>query len=281
MVSVMLARKWEALAVAFSAQWDFFTPEPVLYHARATGFELFGAGHVLSLALSLAVVALSLGLYLSAPAPIDDGTSLHRRRILLVMAGIPVILLTLKCSLYVALGLFEPLFWPLHTCNLCGLFALGYALAPDTSLGRRLADLLFCWGPIGCLGALLFPGWSWYCPAMTLASLCGFVEHALVLACTLCMTFGGDYAPSPRRVWFVLVVTIACGTLFRLANPRLGTNFFFVTNPAAVGGPFPWLVRTFGDPGFLMPYLLLALAFWAMTYGLYRLVPRLHKQQNG
>ena len=256
-----------------STQWGLLTPEPVLYHMRAPGFELFGPGHLISLTLSLALIAITLTCYLRQPTPapsnLGSGT---RRRILVAAAVIPVALVAAKCATYLALGMFEPLFWPLHICNLSELLALGCALAPAGHLRTRLGDLLFCWGSVGCLGALLFPGWSWYCPAQTLASLCGFVEHALVLACLVCMLAEGDYQPDPCRVWFVLAVTVTCAAIARVANPLLGTNFFFVTNPAGAGGPFPWLVATFGNPGFLVAYLLLALALWGLAYAVLRLV---------
>lgn len=257
--------------MAASAQWGFLTPEPVLYHMRAPGFELFGPGHLLSLTLSLALIAITLTCYLRQPTHSSQG-SITRHRILVTAAAIPVAIVAAKCATYLALGMFEPLFWPLHICNLSEFIALGCALAPAGRLRTRLGDLLFCWGSIGCLGALIFPGWSWYCPALTLASLCGFVEHALVLACLLCLPVEGDYQPEPRRVWFVLAVTVTCAAIARAANPLLGTNFFFVTNPAGAGGPFPWLVATFGDPGFLPAYLLCALALWGLAYVVFRLV---------
>ena len=262
-----------------SAAYGFFTPEPVLYHGHATGFALFGAGHVASLALSAALVATLVARYLRLPQAACD-PSPARRHQLLAMSGTAVAVLVAKDLWYVALGMFEPLFWPLHVCNLCELVALGHALSPTSRLGGRLADLLFCWGIPGCLAALLLPGWAYYCPAWSLASACGFVEHALVLSCALCVLSGGDYAPSPRRFWFPLATSIACGALFRAVNPLLGTNFFFVTNPTAAGGPGPWLLATLGDPGFLVGYLLLVAAVWAVAYGIWHAMARRHLREE-
>ncbi len=252
-------------------QMGFLTPEPVLYHGHATGFALFGAGHLVSLAMSAALAAVLITCYLHLPTD-AQGPSPARRHQLLAMSGTACAILLAKDLWYLALGLFEPLFWPLHVCNLCELVALLYALSPTSRLGLRMADLLFCWGITGSLGALLFPGWAYYCPTWSLASICGFVEHALVLACALCSLVGGDYAPRPSRVWFPLVASVACGAVFRIVNPRLGTNFFFVTNPAAAGGPGPWLLATLGDPDFLAGYLLLVVALWAATYLAWRAI---------
>ena len=262
-----------------SAAYGFFTPEPVLYHGHATGFALFGAGHVASLALSAALVATLVARYLRLPQA-ACGPSPARRHQLLAMSGTAVAVLVAKDLWYVALGMFEPLFWPLHMCNLCEFVALGYAIRPRSRVGERLADLLFCWGLTGCPSALLFPGWAWYCPAWSLASLCGFVEHALVFACALCVLVGGEYVPHPHGVWFVIAATVACGAAARAINPRLGTNFFFVSNPVAAGWPFSWLVAAFGDPGFLVAYLAFAVVLWGAVYGTYRGVAMLRLRQQ-
>lgn len=252
-----------------SSTVGFLTPEPVLFHGHAQGFALFGMGHLVSLAASAFIIAFALRTYLSLTTNLDEAPSGQRRLALCAMSGTAVLIICGKCLSYAALGILEPLFWPLHVCNLSEFVALGYTLGPQSRMGRRLADLLFCWGISGCAAALLFPGWHGYCPVWSLASLCGFVEHALVLACALCPLVGGDYSPQPRRVWFVVLVTVACGALFRAVNPLLGTNFFFVTNPAAAGGPGPWLLATFGDPGFLLPYLMLAMGLWAAQYAVW------------
>ena len=245
----------------------FFRPEPVWYHHWEGGFALFGAEHLACLAAAAALVAALLRRYRHLDA---------RRRLvqLRAMAGTAVGLVVSKDLVYVALGLFEPLFWPLHICNLCEFVALAYAVAPHSAFGRRMGDVLFCWGITGGLGALLFPGWSYYTPAFCYASVCGFAEHALILSCALCPLSGGDYAPRPRRVWFVVLVSAALGLLFRQVNPLWGTNFFFVTDPVSEGGPFPWLVATFGDEGFLVAYLVGATGTWSACYAVWALATR-------
>lgn len=257
------------------ADEGFWVPEPMLYHARALGFEFFGADHLLCLGASAVLVVVVLAIYLRIPERPDGAVGGSRLTMLRIVSSIPVALVLAKSITYLALGQFEPLFWPLHVCNLCEFVGWGYALAPNTRTGSRCADLLFCWGLTGCPSALVFPGWAWYCPAFCFASICGFIEHALVFACALCVVVGRAYVPEPRRVWFVLLVTVVCGIFFRLVNPLLGTNFFFVTNPVGAGGPFPWMVATFGDPGFLLAYLALAVCSWCALYGICRLIGRL------
>ena len=250
---------------------DFLTPEPVLLRQGGPGFTIFGIDHLVLIVLSLAI---SFGIalwYRHLPAGDVGSPSRKRRALLLGASGTALAILLLKDVSYVLLGIFEPLFWPLHICNFCEYAAFVYALRPSSRWGSRAAQLLFCWGTVGLSAALFLPGWSPYCPAWSLASLCGFAEHALGFGCALCLLVGDDYRPRPRNAWFVLAASVVGGMSFRFLNPLLGTNFFFVTNPATVGPPGAMLIDLFGDPGFLWVYLLLAFCLWAMLYGIWRM----------
>ncbi|MDO4797665.1 MAG: YwaF family protein [Coriobacteriales bacterium] len=260
---------------------DFFTPEPVLFREWHDGLSFFDLDHLVLIALCLALAAAIVLRYLSLPAGDGSGPSPSRRRMLLAASGTALAILLSKDASYVVLGIMEPLFLPLHICNFCIYAAFVYALWPGTCVGRCAADILFCWGTTGCAAALFLPAWGPYCPAWSLASLCGFAEHALALGCALCLVLGGDYMPRPRRIWVVIAASVACGLAFRALNPILGTNFFFVTDPSSMSAPGTWLLQTFGDPGFLVAYLLAACCSWALVFGIWSLCARhAHKETN-
>ena len=233
----------------------FFIPEPLWYLDGGEGFALFGAEHLVALAACVALIAALAVLYRSAS---NDGRALQQR----IMAGTAVGLLVAKDVSYLVLGLFTPEFWPLHICNFCEYLAVLAAFASATRVGRTARGVLLCWASLGCTGALLFPGWSYYTPALTWANVSGFAEHALVLGCVVCMAAAREPGPTLLDVRNSALAALACGVLARRVNPLLGTNFFFVTRPASVGGPFPWAVATFGEAGFLVAYLAAACAFW-------------------
>lgn len=258
---------------------DFFTPEPVLLREGHAGFAFFDLDHLVLIALCLALAVVIVLRYIRLPAGDGTGPSPSRRRVLLAASGTAFAILFAKDASYVALDIMEPLFWPLHICNFCEYIALVYALWPRTCVGRCAADILFCWGTTGCAAALFLPAWGPYCPARSLASLCGFVEHSLVLGCALCLVLGGDYVPRPRRIWVVIAASVVCGLVFRVLNPILGTNFFFVTDPSTMGAPGTWILQTFGDPGFLVAYLFVACCLWALVYGIWCLRAR-HAQKG-
>ena len=234
---------------------EFFIPEPVWYYGGGAGFALFGAEHLIALAACVALMAVLTLRYRKA----SDEDRVWQLRLMAVTA---VALLVTKDVTYIALGLFDPLFWPLHICNFCEYLALAVAFTHATRAGHTWWGLLFCWATLGCTGALLFPGWSYYTPALTWANVSGFAEHALALTCALCPLAAREETPRLVDVRNSALAALAFGALARRINPLLGTNFFFVTRPEVVGGPFPWAVETFGDPGFLVAYLAFACAFW-------------------
>lgn len=251
----------------------FFAPEARFMIERSGGFETLGTAHLVVIAVCAVVAALLVRRYAKLPQGLEWGSP--RRRQLVVMAIIPPILLASRAATLIHAGLFWPLFWPLHICNLCEYFCLVFALCPHGRFGRGLGNLIFCWGVVGGVGAVLFPGWSWYCPLFCWASLCGFAGHALMLAFAFCLVVGRDVRLDVRWVWLPALAGVVGATLFRVVNPLLGTNFFFVTDPASAGPPFAWGLATFGDPGFLAVYLVIVLAIWLALYAVARIVARL------
>ena len=238
-----------------SAVQEFFVPEPVWYYAGSEGFALFGAEHLLALAVCAALIGVLAWQYRAASA---EGRAAQQR----LMAGTAMGLLVAKDLCYIALGLFDPAFWPLHICNFCEYLALAAALAHGTRAGATCRGVLLCWASLACTGALLFPGWRYYTPALTWANVSSFAEHALVLACVVCAAAAREPGPTLSDVRNSALAALALGALARRINPLLGTNFFFVTRPASTGGPFVWLEATFGNPGFLVAYFAAACAFW-------------------
>lgn len=228
----------------------FFAPEPVLWRSGARGFSVLGPEH-----LAMLVGLLALGVLLARWYVGLDARGRHRHMV--AMCAVPVALVASRDLQDVALGVFWPQFWPLHICNMCEFLGLAWALTG----WRSLADIFYPWATVGAIGALLFPGWAYYCPILSYVSLGGFLEHALMVTTCWCMVRGGEYVPEYRRLWLPGLAAVAGGLFFRWANPLLNTNFFFVSAPSA-GSPMEWLADAFGDPGWLVAYLVAAVAEW-------------------
>lgn len=219
--------------------------EPLLWGGE--GFDMFGPWHLLWLAVCAAVVALLLHGYRGLPA--TDAWHGGRRRLVLAAAVIPNALLLWGDVLKVQTGTFSPNWWPLHLCNIAEYVCLWHAVAPS----RVSRELLLCFGLTGGLCAMLFPGWT-YCPPYTLPCVSGFMEHALVFAVSLMALDDPRQAPRWRDAWASLTFSAAYLAFFRWFNEAFGTNFGFVTSPAA-GSPLEWWERALGNPGYLAPYV--------------------------
>lgn len=246
---------------------EFFTPEPVFLD-RGRGFATFGPEHMLVLAVCLTCAAVLVRRYRRLPRGLAWGSP--RRRMLLVTSVVPLALLVSRDVAMVALGIFHPIFWPLHICNMCEVLALFYALTCSSRVAEPAGELLFAWGATGGISALLFPGWT-YCPMLTYASLGGFAEHALLLVTVWAPVLGGDFVPSVRRSWMPALFALVVGGVYRLTNPIFGTNFFFVTQPLD-NPPFRFFFSLLGNPGYLIPYGLLAYCTWLLWYAVARKV---------
>lgn len=239
-----------------SGTYGFFTPAPLML--AGPGFALFGPEHLAWLAASAALVVIVVRGYLRLPG--DTARGGPRRRMMVAVAAVPVALSASQDLVMVRAGVFGAQWWPLHTCNLCEFLALAYALRPS----RPVGEILFALGTVGALLALLFPGWT-YCPPLTWPVVCGFVEHALIVAFVLMLAVAGDLRPELRRIWQPIAFVIGYLLVFYPFNKAFDTNFGFVNVPQE-GSPLAWFAQAFGIPGYLVPFAASILAAWVALY---------------
>ncbi len=219
------------------------------------GFALFGPAHLAWLCVCATLVVVLVRYYRSLPAGITWGSA--RRRMMLAVAIAPLVLLASDDAIMIAGDAFPAPWWPLHVCNMCEYLCLLFALKPDGAIGRFAGEILFTLGIVGCVSALLFCNWT-YCPPLTWPSICGFLEHALVLSFVFMLLFGGDLNPQMRDLWLTVAFVCCYAAVMHPLNAAVGTNFGFVNQPAD-GSPLVWMAETFGNPGYLVPYALVIL----------------------
>ena len=80
------------------------------------------------------------------------------------------------------------------------------------------------------------------------------MEHAFIFSVSLMALDDRHKAPRWRDAWISLTGSVLYLVFFRWFNGVFGTNFGFVTSPAA-GSPLEWWERAFGNPGYLVPYM--------------------------
>jgi len=225
--------------------YGFLTPEPAMW-GSGIGFPTFGPAHVAWLAAVATMDVLVVRGYRSLPRGTEKGSP--RRRMMLVIALVPLALLVGDDVLMASWNVFSPQWWPLHTCNVCEYLLLVYALRPNRATG----EVIFTLGLLGALLALVFPGWT-SCAPYTYPCLCGFAEHGLLVAFVLMLLAGGDLRPRREDLRISLAfVAIYLAVVYPLNN-ALDTNFAFVSTPAD-GSPLVAVASVFGNPGYLVPY---------------------------
>lgn len=257
----------------FADFFDFFTPQP-LWFGRGEGFALFSDMHRSWIIACVLLVYVLTRWYwwLGRVGTADASARRHRAR--LAVAVVPLALMAFHSALMARAGAFTVEWWPLHLCNVCELLALFHALHPDEFSGETLVGL----GIPASLLAILFPGWT-VAPWWSLPSVCGFVEHALVLASALFVIAECDVRPQRDHVLRPLAFLAGYAVLVYPFNQRFGTNFAFVAWPAA-GSPLELWASMYGNPGYLVPYAVaIALIVWGVM-GLWGLVAKYTYQKR-
>ena len=236
------------------------------------GFDYFGPAHLGYLACSVVLIGVLCAAYRRLPSGTAWGSP--RRTMQLVIAAIPLAMLASRDVMMYHAGVFDPNWWPLHSCNICELLMLVYALKPNQLCGESLATM----GIFGALAALLFPSWS-YCPPFTWPSVCGSTEHTLIISFTAMVVTGRDYEPSVKRIWMPLVLFGLYVPAAYAFNKAFDTNFMFLNAPPG-GSPLVAVAELFGSAGYIVPLVVVVVACWLALYALWRVLLH-HVEQDG
>ena len=233
----------------------FLTPLSVWTERGEILMPPFSSGHLVWLAVCLCMGSVLVWMHRRL-----NRERTAQLRLELAVACAPLFLLDVHMSSMFAFRAFSPSCLPLHICNLCELLALAYALTCNEGTG----SVLYGMGIVGSLAALLFPGWS-NAPAWSLPSVCGFMEHALVLTFITMKVLDGSICPKRRDIWKTLAATGLYLAVIYPLNHLLGTNFAFV-NWAPYGTPLLGWEEAFGNPGYIVVYALVFVALEAALF---------------
>lgn len=251
----------------------FFRAQPLWIAEGRLGFEHFGPAHLVWLAFSLALVVACSRRYARLPSGLAWGSP--RRKALLACACVPVALLASQDAIMAASGVFSVEYWPLYSCNLCELLLVVCALWPSDFLN----EVLWCLGVVGAAAALLFPSWD-LCPAWSWPSLCGFVEHSLIIAFTTMQLAGHDFSPRLSHVWQPMLVTAVYLALIWPFDRATDSNFMFVNHPP-YDTPLMDLYDLVGSPGYVLVAAAALVAVWLLMYLLWDRLLRRGRRSEG
>lgn len=218
----------------------------------AKGFSVFGAEHISWLLLLLAAGACLCRAYKKA----DE---LTRRRIRRATAWTALSMELIRAALLISAGEYDIGRLPLHLCAMAVYISALHAWRG----GRLTGQFLYAFCMPGAVFALLFPDWGYY-PALHFMSVSSFVIHALIVCYTMMQVLTDDIRPDIRKCPQCLGIMLALALPVYIFDIATGTNYMFLNWPSP-GSPLEWF-SFLGRPGFVLGYLPILAAVWAVMY---------------
>ena len=216
------------------------------------GFGMFTPVHWLCVFLCVLAVVLLCAAYRRSGEK-------KRRRLMLAAAWLGLGLELLRALLLMLAGEYGIGRLPLHLCGIAVYAVFFHALRG----GRLTGQFLYAFCMPGALAAILFPDWSYY-PLLHFVTLSSFALHMLIVAYVLMPVTAGELRPdireTPKCLGIMLLMAIPVYVFDRLT----GTNYMFLNWPSE-GSPLEWFAFL-GRPGYVLGYLPMIAAAWAMMY---------------
>ena len=239
----------------------FICEYQILEQGLNIGFHLYSTGHLIWLAGIAAAAILFSGHYRKTE---EAG----RARIRKIFAILILLSEIYKDTVLIILGAPMMQYLPLHLCSFAIFGMLIDAFSPRQNLiGQMFAYAFFP----GAMAALLFCNWTCY-PFWNFMNIHSFVFHGWIV-CYVAMRYrSGEIRPTYRGLWQTSAILIALLVPIYFFDKLTGQNYMFL-NEASEGSPLEILWKIFGtrfgEPGYLISYIVLALAVFHVLYGIY------------
>ena len=148
---------------------------------------------------------------------------------------------------------------PLHLCAMAVYICALHAWRGGALTGQFL--YAFCMP--GAVFALIFPDWGYY-PALHFMSASSFVIHGLIVTYVVMQVAARDIVPDVKKCPQCLGLMLALALPVYIFDRITGTNYMFLNWPSP-GSPLEWFAFL-GSPGFVLGYLPILAAVWAVMY---------------
>ena len=209
------------------------------------GFPLFGARHLITLAVFLAFTAGSCILYGRA-----DKAGRGKMRKLFA-----ILLLADELFKHICLfagGNFNWTYLPLHLCSINIFLIAVHAWRPNKTLDNYLYFICIP----AAVAALLFPTWT-SLPAANFMFLHSTSVHILLACYPVMLFFAGDIRPEMKALGRCVLLLVCMAVPIVAINLLLDTNFMFLMY-APSGNPLAWFAQHCGSHLIGFPVLLAA-----------------------
>ncbi|MEA5026164.1 MAG: YwaF family protein [Erysipelotrichaceae bacterium] len=177
-----------------------------------------------------------------------------------IMASVMVLLEIVKDLIIASTGHFSVEYLPFHLCGIGIILAFVHAYWPN----QLWAEIGYALCLPGALSALLFPNWTEY-PLMNFMHMHSFVIHALIMLYPILLLAGREYRPDYHYYPKVLKFIGLAAVPLYIFNKIFTTNFLFINWPSP-GSPLMIFADWLGNPGYLLPYVILLFAVLALMY---------------
>lgn len=215
------------------------------------GFGRFSPAHLLLLS---GLGLLLLGAYLFCRKKPRPGCSLAR-----VSAWLLLLTELGRAAVLLALGLYDRGRLPLHLCTLSVYLYFIHMLRPGPVLGQ----FIYAFSMPGAAFALVFPDWADY-PLFHFVTFSSFLLHFFLLLYPITALALDEIRINIRRFPGSLALMLSFALPIWALNKLLGTNYMFLNWPPP-GTPLE-LFAPLGSVGYLLGFVPLALAVWALLY---------------
>lgn len=206
------------------------------------GFSHFGMAHLLWLGALLLISVVLLRLSAKRGKVSGDKLAQFLGWSLLGMELYRDLVLTLIGHY----GIYE---LPLHLCSLAGFLCTLHMLFHLEWMGQVLYTLCLP----GAMAALLFPDWVAY-PAIHFMTIHGFVFHGAVVLYICLALARREIVPSLGELWKPVVFLCVIVPPIYIFNKLVHANYLFINVPSP-GSPLVLLEQWFGNPGYLVAYV--------------------------
>ena len=213
--------------------------------APNSGYSLFGITHLIFIGLIILIIIFMCRYFSRLPKN-------KQASCLKVIAWLTLIIEIVKDCYLAYLGKFTVGYWPIHLCGLGIFLNLAHAYSGNKILGEVSFALIMP----GAVSAILFPNWLAY-PAISYYNFHCYLAHTLLVLYALLAFRGGIIKPKISNHWMITLFLAIVAPLVYVFNLYNGTNFLFINYPEP-GSPLELLGKWFGNPGYLIPFALLA-----------------------
>ncbi|MCR5502981.1 MAG: YwaF family protein [Lachnospiraceae bacterium] len=222
------------------------------------GYPLFGATHLISVAVTLALVLFALAVFKKKSG---DTRKKLRRPVPLIM----LIMEIFKDLFLLSVGRFGTGYLPLHVCGI-GIFVFCFReYLPWRPVKDFFGEVAFVLIMPASVAALFFADWTVYYPVLNFMNLYSYIWHGLLILYPAALLIEEEISPSVRHMYRVILFLCAVVPPVYLFDKRFGCNYFFVNRPVP-GSPLSFFASFMGNPGYLFGYAVSAVIVMLFVY---------------